>query len=87
MRIIVKANGKNVNIPISSRLVCLLLGCIPFNTIMRIANSKIPKDVPVTLPELSKKHLIKAFWCLHKYKGINLVEVESKNGEKVVIRL
>lgn len=81
MKIIIKSDGKRIYIPVP--LWVIKIGC-------RISTSGLVKkyagpDAMKYIDAIDTRELCKCIGTLKKYKGLHLVDVESKNGDIVQI--
>lgn len=99
MRIIVKGDGHNINIPIPTRMIfskaSVWMWLKFFRKAMRNAEKYIPENAEYKAESFLENIPDKTVYALcdellrikRKYGSWNLVEVESSDGEQVLIRL
>lgn len=75
MKVTVREGTHNFKIPIPLFLGSIAIRCIPKDTI-----SKEQKDLAIKVFKALKRDI-------KKYKGINIVEVKTANGEEVIISI
>jgi len=78
------SNGKKVKIVFPISLLAFVLRFVP-----RFAFRYMPKEVHAVpdLKEIDFKVLSRAFYQLRRYKGLKLVEVQSRDGTRVTIQI
>lgn len=87
MIIMIKSKEKKIIIPFSSRILAIIILFIPIGLMEKIIKDNTNPTVEQVIGAKSfKKNLFKAFWCLHRYKHLKMIEVKSFD-EEVIIRL
>ncbi len=76
-------NGKRFFIPAPAWLVKVCLGMGGFG--VGIAKKHIPEDQISYLENISFKELKKAVDVLKAYKGLNMIDVKTKDGTEIKI--
>jgi len=76
-------NGRRYFIPAPMWVVKAALGMGDFG--MRIAQRHMPEDQRIYVENIDFRELKKAMSLLKNYKGLNLVDVKTKDGTEVRI--
>lgn len=87
MRIIVRAKGVNLWLPIPLCLASAAVKLIPENTVEEMRKSIAPPYNELITKEFLREIVHECIFVLKQYKGLEIVHVEAQDGTYVSIKI